>query len=183
MTSIAPPSAVDAAIAPGEAVRWWGAPPTGLRLRASDGVAIPFSLLWGGFAIFWETMAVSTDGPWFFKLWGVPFVAFGLYMIVGRFFVDAFLRAQTKYAVTDRAAYVMRGGPFPVVRRLAGSALAAVSLEPASFGQGTLRFGPAPSPFTMFSRNPTVGTPLDAFEWIGDVQHVYELVAEAGRTP
>ena len=101
---------------------------------------------------------------------------------MGRFFVDAFLRAQTKYAVTDRAAYVMRGGPFPTVRRFAGSALAAVSLEPRSFGQGTLRFGPAPSPLAMFSRNPTVGTPLDAFEWIGDVRHVYELVAEAART-
>jgi hypothetical protein len=32
------------------------------------------------------------------------------------------------------------------------------------------------------SRNPTFVAPLDAFEWIGDVDHVYQLVAEAGRT-
>jgi hypothetical protein len=181
--SIAPPAAVDDAIAPGETVRWWGAPPTGLLLRASDGVQIPLSMMAGGFAIFWETMVVTMNAPWFFKLWGIPFVAAGLYMVAGRFFVDALLRAQTHYAVTDRAAYVLRGGPFPVVRRFAGSALAAVSLEPRSFGEGTIRFASAPSPFAMFSGNQRFAAPLDAFERIGDVQHVYALVAEAGRTP
>jgi len=76
-----------------------------------DWTAIPFSLLWAGFAIFWEASVLgyvdfdSKPGhhaPLLFGLWGIPFVLLGQYIIWGRFVCDAWLKRHTYYAVTNR---------------------------------------------------------------------------------
>lgn len=83
-----------------ERVIWKGRPATGIRLRGSDAFMIPFSLLWCGFAIFWEvsalTIAPSDKAVGFiFPLFGIPFVLAGLYFVFGRFIFDAKSREKT----------------------------------------------------------------------------------------
>jgi hypothetical protein len=89
-------------LAPQEKLLWVGQPRQGLLLRSADLFLIPFSLLWGGFAVFWEASVVRTGAPFFFKLWGVPFVLVGIYIVFGRFFADARQRRRTFYGVTDQ---------------------------------------------------------------------------------
>ena len=101
-----------AAISPellsGESVVWAGQPSRKVIFHPSDGFMIPFSLLWGGFAIVWESMVVAPaqnnagETSIFMMLWGIPFIVIGQYLIWGRFFHDACLKKRTFYAVTNR---------------------------------------------------------------------------------
>ena len=86
----------------GEKVLWSGRPRQGLMLTPRDALMIPFSLVWGGFAIFWETAVVSSKASLFMALFGIPFVVIGLFLIFGRLPFDAWLRSRIHYALTDR---------------------------------------------------------------------------------
>ena len=72
---------------PGEQLRWTGRPDPKVRFGAADVFLVPFSLLWAGFAIVWETMAITGGSSPFFALWGFPFVLLGLYIVFGRFII------------------------------------------------------------------------------------------------
>ncbi len=130
----------------GETVVWSGRPGQGLRFTGRDGMLIPFSLMWGGFAVFWEMTVMQSAAPVFFRLWGVPFVLIGLYLIAGRFAVDAWIRSKTSYAVTNRRILIARSPPFGSFISLSLNRLPDVELKEAANGCGTLRFGPA-TPF------------------------------------
>lgn len=93
---------------PGERLLWSGRPDPTVWLTAADMFMIPFSILWGGFAIFWE-IGVSSGGPNFGTIWGIPFVALGLYMIFGRFFYKKYRKKRTCYGITDQRALVAIG--------------------------------------------------------------------------
>jgi hypothetical protein len=138
----------------GETVRWSGAPPTGLRLRPSDAFVVPFTLLWAGFAFAWETAVFTSGAPLPARLWGLPFVCVGLYITVGRFFVDAYARSHTRYAITDDAAYIETTWPRYALRRFGPSQLDALRLERFGSGEGgALHLGAGASGWGMSQRH------------------------------
>jgi hypothetical protein len=93
----------------GERLLWTGQPDPKVRFTGADAFLVPFSILWGGFAIFWEFMAATTAKQPFFVLWGVPFVLVGLYFIFGRFIYKKRRKLRTTYGLTDRRAIVCTG--------------------------------------------------------------------------
>ena len=160
------------AITSGERVLWWGRPRQGLVLRGSDAIMIPFSLLWCGFSIFWETGVLSSRAPWFFALWGIPFVAIGVYIVVGRFFFEAWQRSTTFYALTSERILIVSRGPSRTVKSLALGTLSDVTLTEGRGGSGTITFGPQ---LPRQAKAPR-------FDLIDDAKAVYEQVRSAQRT-
>lgn len=174
--------AISAELSGGERLLWAGMPKQGLRVRQSDLFLIPFSLLWGGFAMFWEFTVVTSDMTVFFQLWGVPFVLVGLYLIVGRFFVDAFQRSRTYYGLSDRNAIILRTAFSKQVKVLPLRTLPEVTLSERADGSGTITLGPPLHVSAAWSNNAwpgMVGPPM--FEMVEAARPVYNQIRDAQR--
>ena len=135
-------SVIQSELQPDERLLWSGQPIRGVRLSAADAFLIPFSILWGGFAIFWESVVIAQGRPLFFALWGIPFVVIGLYLMFGRFWFDAAQRARTFYALTDRRIIIVSGVFSHSTRSLNLRTLSDITLTKKQNGSGTISFGP-----------------------------------------
>jgi hypothetical protein len=176
-----PEEILDRAVDRGDPLLWSGRPPRGIMLRAADILLIPFSLLWGGFAIFWETGVIATGAPWFFALWGIPFVLIGLYMIVGRFWVDARVRNGTRYGLTSERVLIICDWPARTVTSIGLETMTAVTLTESSSGGGTIVFGPRGWYMGAGSNWFFRMTPSPRFELSEDARTVYDLIRNAQR--
>jgi hypothetical protein len=165
-----------------ERLLWAGVPRQGFTLRGSDAFMIPFSLMWGGFAIFWETAVVGSKAPIFFMLWGIPFVLMGLYIMFGRFFVDAWQRGATAYGITDRRVVISSGLLSRNVKSVALRTMSDVALSERRDGSGTIQFGSAPAWSQWFAGTSWPGSGAQrgpAFDMIEDAKTVYARVRSA----
>ena len=168
-----------------ERLLWKGTPRTGIRLRPNDAYLVPFSLFWGGFAIFWEYSAITetlrrNPSALLFTLFGIPFVLMGLYIVFGRFFVDAKMRANTEYAVTNRRAIIVSGLFSRSVRSIDLQSTPEITLSEKADNSGTINFGPVPYGWGS-RRDPwSFGMPSQsAFEMIENARSVYEIIQQA----
>ena len=163
-----------------ERVLWRGAPRQGLMLRAADVLVIPFSLLWGGFAVFWEYSVISSGAPLMFRLWGIPFILIGLHMIVGRFFLEAWQRAKTEYVVTNERIIIRSGIFSRQLKSLDLRTLGEFSLVENGKGEGTISFGVslAGSMFSGLASWPGID-PAPRFDSVAEAGKVYDIIRNA----
>lgn len=171
-------------LGPDEQLLWSAQPRGGIAFRSEDIYLIPFSLLWGGFAIFWEWTATTSGAGWFAEIWGIPFVAAGLYMVVGRFVYDAWLRANTFYGLTNERAVIVRRAIPNDVRSISLKSLGDVSLAVRNDRSGTITLGnnsPANfgAAFAPWGRSSYTSAPR--FEMIESAKDVYDKIRVAQR--
>lgn len=166
-----------------EKLLWTGRPKKGIVFRSSDIIAVPFSLLWCGFAIFWETMALRSAGPSFFALFGVPFVGIGVYMVVGRFFADARNRANTVYGITKDRIIIKSGVFSSNIKSLNIRGISDISFTQKADNTGTIFLGPSPA-FAIYGTGRLGGRQTllpPMLDMIDDVHSVYEKIIELQR--
>ncbi len=155
----------------GEQLVWTGQPRRGIHLRARDAFMIPFSLMWGGFAFFWEFSVIRSGAPVLFAIWGVPFVLVGIYLIVGRFFYDAAARARTAYALTNRRAIIISGIFSRQIRSIDLRSIPELGFRESSDGSGTISFGAPESPMSSRSGSRNI---CPQFEFIENARPIFE---------
>ena len=102
-------------IQPGERILWRGRPDARVLFAPQDKVLMPISVVWtGGVVVILLTSIANGSqhgSQLYFSLLGVPFLAFGIYAIVGRFPVKVWKRRHARYAITDqRAVEITRHG-------------------------------------------------------------------------
>lgn len=170
----------------GEKLLWSGQPWQGLfLLRGIDFLLVPFSLLWAGFMVFWNYMAwtaLAGPAPAAFQVVGLILLGIGFFFVIGRFFVDAWLRARTRYAVTNQRVLIER--PFRSIRSFDITRLPMLELSERGDGSGNIRFDNR-----SWFRGNNIGVwiastdAIPRFLRIDNVRNVYELIAKQRPRP
>jgi len=131
-------------LAAGERLLWSGRPYQGLfLLHPFDAFLIPFGLLWTVGMI--GAMAGAPRSPAPADIFGLVFlsifVAVGLYMVFGRFLVDARQRQRIFYGLTDQRVIIIRGVFRREIRSINLKTMIDLSLSERRDKTGTIRFG------------------------------------------
>ncbi len=139
--------------------------------------------MWGGFACFWEFGVITSGAPFFFMLWGIPFVLMGLYVTVGRFFVDARQRANTYYGLTNERVIILSGLFNRNIKSLNLGTLAQIDITQHNDGRGTITFGPSHPMVAWSSASWPSGNRYapPSFEMIEDAKEVYRQIMQAQK--
>lgn len=120
-----------------EYILWKGKPEEGNLMMRGEIAVILFSIVWTSFAVFWEVMALASGAPFFFALWGLPFIGVGLYLMFGRFIHTAVMRKKTFYVVTNKKIIIKSGSR---IKMYDGKNLPPMEVEIHKNGNGTISF-------------------------------------------
>ena len=165
-----------------EKLIWTGRPRTGVVFRATDIFLVPFSLVWFGVVIF----ALGDNGVNEVKmpvaLFFIPFIIAGLFITVGRFFVDSKRRANTVYGITDNRVIIKSGMFSKSVNSLNIKTLSGITIDKKSDGSGTITIGPTDYRFALVQGLMWQGNKqTPKLELINDVKNVYSLLLKIQR--
>jgi hypothetical protein len=178
-----------------EEIVWQGKPEASALFTRGDVFLVPFGITWGGFALAWEALvlvallsgedkAANGGSLWFMAVFGLIFVAVGLYMLVGRFLVKRWSKAKTHYALTNMRALAFSNFVGQNIRSVPIKELGSLRKSSRSDGIGTIWFGHGPPWVTLYGN-----TGLDflghwygeaplAFYDVRDVDAICRLVSE-----
>jgi hypothetical protein len=135
---------ISSELAAGEQLIWAGRPGSGLILGARDIFPIAFGLLWTGMVLAaWVSTQRHPQRHNNTDPWPVIalFLAIGLYILFGRYFIDMRRRASTYYAITDERAIILSGTFRRKIKSLNLRTVSDITVSQRRDGTGTISFG------------------------------------------
>jgi len=177
-----------------EKILWVGQPNPNIIFTSMDWFLIPFSIIWGGFAIFWELSTIGiiffaktqgADAPIVFPIFGIPFVIMGLYFIFGRFLYKKWKKKRTYYAVTNKRIIIIiiNTRNRDIITKYIKD-ISTIKYFQNSNGNGTIRFGNFNYMVDLYANTGMeifigfMGNSTTSFFDIDNVKDVYSLVNE-----
>ena len=160
---------VKSLLVPGENILWKGKPEKGGIFTKQDIYLIPFSIFWCGFAVSWFVNASGSE--FFFTLGGIPCLLVGIYLLIGRFFVTAYVRKNTVYVITNKKIIRKNGKKLDM---LDVSNLPPMYTEIYKNGCGTISFG---SEIRINKRGKSYEEPLLILDNIANAAQIQNLIA------
>ncbi len=126
---------------PGERLLWAERPKQGFAVRAVDFWVVPFMLCWSTGVVYSTVSIIKQEGasPGLL-LFILPFILLGVYMLFGRFWIDARVRSRTYYGVTDQRVLIISGILAKQTRSIYLKELLEMQFTRRSDGTGTLEF-------------------------------------------
>jgi len=168
----------------GERILWVGQPDPSILLSRADIFLVPFSVMWGGFALLFAGIIVAglvakggSGGLVFPLLWAIPFLVVGQYMIWGRFVYKHWRKRRTFYAVTNQRVLVVSGAGNGRLQGAFISQIPVINRTLRKNGTGTVEFGSVPYQTAMYAN-----TGMDFFGWPGNQVPVFYDIRDAQRT-
>ncbi len=149
---------------------------------AQDLFAVPFALIWCAVVGTFTYHSFVSGAPLLFHVVGFTFLAFGGFLLFGRFALDAWMRAGMRYTVTNRRILISRPRPFQALLSVDLAQIPSVEMVQTGGMTGTLQFGPQivrqAAQGGMTITIPSFSTTPQFFQ-ISDVQTVLRIVQEA----
>ncbi len=175
---------IERALKRDERLIWSGQPRQGMYFRSDDWLLVPFSVMWGGFAIFWEAQGFSTGASLFFRLWGIPFVLVGTNLMVGRFLFDARSRRHIYYGLTNQRVIVIGGRMSNRINTYPLSRIPEIKLDLYADGTGTIDFEKPARRHGKYGGNSGCwhSDAMSKLERITDARFVYDTIVDLQRS-
>ncbi|MEO7767600.1 MAG: PH domain-containing protein [Ferruginibacter sp.] len=162
-----------------EKLLWVGRPKKGIIVRSSDLFKIPFDMLFLGLFIFLGLTTLKDDSNDSGVTW-IPIILAVVYCSIGRFLIDARLRKNTTYGITDNRVIIKSGFFSRDIKSVAIGTISALMVKEERDKSGTISFRPTGGPNSFLSGLPYwLGqkSPV-ALNTIAEVKTVYNLLVE-----
>ena len=168
-------------IDPDEQVLWESTPSYRLVVfRPIDWLLVPFSIVWSMGAFTGAASTIGSGGV--FTAFGLFFGAMAIYISVGRFVIDWYIRRNSVYAITDKRAFIAQSAFGRKLRELPITPALSVQFDDAARGSVWLDGKPG---FSEGMKSMGIWHGDDGgftFREIADPKNVYDLIQSVKRS-